>query len=221
MIEKVDSPPLGPNVYPSALAEDFATRYAEGRDSWTGEPAMQHAVQDLIGVLADRPGQHVLDVGTGHGRDALVLLRAGHRVTGIDLLRSPQWDEVSAAGEDRARFLTTDLLNLPEDTVYDAVLDNGCMHHQHPDLYGAYIERLWRVLRPGGTLLVSVFGAREAQGATYLSNDRRLCREFTEAELGDVFGQHGFTLSSCRSVPRDLPGRHYLLATFSRDEALA
>ncbi|MGW7574682.1 SAM-dependent methyltransferase [Streptomyces sp. NPDC054765] len=218
MIEKVDTPPLKPDVYPSVLAEDFATRYTEGRDSWTAEPAMQHAVRNLVLALGDHPGRHILDVGTGHGRDAAELLRAGHRVTGIDLVPSPQWAEVRSAWGDRARFLTTDLLSFPDDVVYDAVLDNGCMHHQHPDLYGAYIGRLWQAVRSGGLLLVSVFGAREAQGATYLSNDRRLCREFTEDELSALFGRHGFTLTTCRSVPRALPGRHYLLATFRRDE---
>lgn len=204
--------------YEQVMARRFAERYAEHRDPWTGEPAMSVITQMLCDTLADRQA-HVLDVGTGRGRDAVALARAGHTVTGIDVATVPDWAVLAGQWAGRLRFEAVGLLDLPATAAYDAVLDNGCMHHQHPDSYGAYLRRLADVLRGDGLLMVSVFASGDGRGSLYTSNDERLHRDFGEQELVDLVTSVGFTFEGSCEVPRGLLGLNYMVATFRRAAA--
>ncbi|MBX9579740.1 MAG: class I SAM-dependent methyltransferase [Gemmataceae bacterium] len=104
--------------------------------------------------LGDLAGKHVLDYGCGHGMAAVVLARAGARVTAFDL--SPGY-VAEARGRCRANgvvaaCVVADGEELPfPDAAFDAVWGNAVLHHL--DLHRAGRE-LRRVLRPGG---VAVF----------------------------------------------------------------
>ncbi|MFB9275874.1 class I SAM-dependent methyltransferase [Cohnella cellulosilytica] len=106
--------------------------------------------------LGARPGQKVLDVGTGPGFFSLLLARMGHRPTAVDA--SPGMVETAArnfkeAGAD-VRVYEGDAANLPreEDDTYDAVVCRDVVWTL-PDPVGAYRE-WFRVLKPGGRLVV-------------------------------------------------------------------
>ncbi|MEV5376682.1 class I SAM-dependent methyltransferase [Streptomyces nondiastaticus] len=225
-VEQTEATPLDETRYADVLRSDFVDHYAGGRDIWTGEEAMRQAPRLLMDALraragADAPGApeaHVLDIGTGHGRDAAILLAGGHRVTGIDLVASPEWETLTAGHPGRARFLATAALDLPGAAEYDAVLDNGCFHHQHPDAYGTYLRRIHELLRPGGLLTLSVFNATGGKGGLYANAGNRLYREFTEQELTALVGGHGFALVESHQVPRAVGDLTYLVSTFRRAE---
>src|ERR1044072_6886834 len=111
---------------------------------------------------------HVLDIGTGHGRDAAILLDHGHRVTGIDIVTSPEWPTVTAGRPDRARVPPTSVTELGGSAgggapparpagarslpppgaerggsgEYAPPRDNGCLTHQPPDDSPAYLARV-------------------------------------------------------------------------------
>ncbi|MFF7652270.1 SAM-dependent methyltransferase [Streptomyces sp. NPDC007983] len=220
-IAPAQAPPPDRSAYHAVLHSDFQGHYADGRDVWTAERAMRETPLLLIRALGDTgPGHvaHVLDVGTGHGRDAAILLDHGHRVTGIDIVTSSEWPAVTADRSDRARFLTTSVMELAGSAEYDAVLDNGCLHHQHPDDYPAYLGRIRALLRPGGLYTVSVFQSADERGRLFVNGASRLYQEFTTGELTALVTGHGFALVATHLVPRTTPGLNYLVGTFRSTE---
>lgn len=114
-------------------------------ESWI-RPAFEH--------LGDVRGCDVLDYGCGHGMAAVVLARAGARVTGFDLSGGyvAEAQRRAAANGVVVALLQADAERLPfADGAFDRVWGNAILHHLH--LPSAAAE-LHRVLQPGG---VAVF----------------------------------------------------------------
>ncbi|MGI9052720.1 MAG: class I SAM-dependent methyltransferase [Ilumatobacteraceae bacterium] len=120
---------------------------------------------DRLVALGLRPGDLVLDVGTGFGRHTFELARRGHRVVAVDVadheVRATlaTLDAMSEAGEISASaavgVLRGDATHLPfVDAAFDAVLTSEVLEHV-PDDVGALAE-MTRVLRPGGVFAATV-----------------------------------------------------------------
>jgi SAM-dependent methyltransferase len=115
-------------------------------------------------VLGLRPGDRILDLGCGGGRHAFEAARRGAVVTAVDLDLGELKDvrgltaEMVAAGEIPAQRIAAangDALRLPfPDGAFDRIIASEVMEHI-PDDAGAAAE-LTRVLRPGGTIAVTV-----------------------------------------------------------------
>jgi SAM-dependent methyltransferase len=108
-------------------------------------------------IRATRPGDLVLDVGCGASRVARLVRRtSGARTVGLDLsLASLRASRPAAPGP----LVQGDNLHLPfRSGCADLVISNGVIHHT-PDARAAFHE-LARMLRPGGTLVVSVYDRR-------------------------------------------------------------
>jgi len=113
-----------------------------------------------VGELALRPGETVLDLGSGPGLDALLAARlvgpAG-RVIGVDM--TPEMLEraratAARAGAAHVEFRQGRLEALPvEDASVDAVTSN-CVVNLVPDKAAVFRE-VARVLRPGGRAVIA------------------------------------------------------------------
>jgi protein-L-isoaspartate(D-aspartate) O-methyltransferase len=115
-----------------------------------------YMVARIAEALAIRPGDRVLDVGTGSGYQAAVLAELGAEVVTIE--RIPELAEgaresLSAAGYDRVEVVVGDgTLGVPARAPFDAIAVAAAA----PGLP----ETLYDQLRPRGRLVVPVGGPR-------------------------------------------------------------
>lgn len=117
---------------------------------------------DRLGL---RPGDRILDMGAGAGRHAFEAYRRGADVVAFDmdadeLAKVREWfGAMKDAGEvpegAEADVKEGDALALPfADGEFDRIIAAEVLEHIHEDV--AAIRELIRVLRPGGTLAISV-----------------------------------------------------------------
>jgi enediyne biosynthesis protein CalE5 len=121
-------------------------------------------VSDRLVQLAQlRPGQTVLDVGTGYGEPALSTARAvgpTGRVVGVDL--SQAMLEIArhrAEGMPNLTFEVGDFASVSTKVPVDAVVSRFALM-QAPDRVAA-LRHLGRLLIPGGVLAAAVWGPAE------------------------------------------------------------
>jgi protein-L-isoaspartate(D-aspartate) O-methyltransferase len=131
--------------------DDAALSLAHGQT--ISQPYM---VARIAEALATRPGDRVLDVGTGSGYQAAVLAELGADVVTIE--RIPELAEraresLAAAGYERVEVMVGDgTLGVPERAPFDAIAVAAAA----PGLP----ETLYDQLRPRGRLVVPVGGPR-------------------------------------------------------------
>lgn len=111
-------------------------------------------------IDALRPGETVVDLGSGAGFDALLAARQvgpEGRVIGIDMtdaMLEKARENARKAGLDNVEFRKGKIEELPlEDESVDAILSN-CVVNLSPEKDRVYAEA-WRVLRPGGRAMIS------------------------------------------------------------------
>lgn len=101
----------------------------------------------------------ILDLGTGGGQITIGVAQAfkDSNVVGVDLapiMLNMARDRVATAGlTERIKLELADVKALPyEDGAFDAVFSNTILHHIPVPL--AMLREAWRVLRPGGVLVI-------------------------------------------------------------------
>ncbi len=103
-------------------------------------------------------GRDVLEIGGGMGTDLAQFAANGARVTDLDLSSGHLTlaKENFAVRELAGRFIQRDAESLPfEDQTFDLVYSNGVLHHT-PNTQAA-IKEIFRVLRPGGRVIVMMY----------------------------------------------------------------
>ena len=124
---------------------------------------------ELLGAQAWQGSEQVLDLGCGRG--AVLLMAAAHvphgRTVGVDIwsskdqsgnamdvtMRNAEMEGVA----DRVELKTADMRELPfADGSFDLVLSNVAIHNiSNATGRERAIDEAWRVLRPGGRLLIA------------------------------------------------------------------
>lgn len=142
-----------------------AATYNAAADHFDAEPLSfwsRHG-QSAVDLLDLQPGHRVLDVGCGTGASAIPAARAvgpeGH-VLGVDLAHNMlERGRAKARGEGLST-ITFDLKDMsaldPADGVYDAVISVFSIFFVED--VEAQVETLWALVRPGGKLVVTVWG---------------------------------------------------------------
>lgn len=128
-------------------------RYASNfRRMWTSEVSAA-----VVGLVAPKPGERVLEIGSGMGAAVAVAARTGATIVATDptayMRRILRLRRLALAGGKHVRISTGAAEALPAaDASIDAVFTVNTMHHwTDPDRALAEIRR---VLRPGGRVLL-------------------------------------------------------------------
>lgn len=160
--------------------------------------AMDHSVPNT--AFAERfvalgARGRVLDIGCGPGHLPLMLVAMlpEARIVGVDLsremLKIAEEHRAASAHADRVEFVLGDAKGLEfADASFDAVCSNSILHHI-PDPV-PFLREAWRVLKPGGALLVrDLFRPADAAAADALvrehcSREPERAQELFRASLG-------------------------------------
>jgi protein-L-isoaspartate(D-aspartate) O-methyltransferase len=125
---------------------------------WGQTMSQPYMVALICQEAAVRPGQRVLDVGTGSGYQAAVLAELGgevHSIERIDQLAERAREKLRAAGYGNVTVHVGDgSLGLPEHSPYDAITVAAAAPGPPPTLYDQLVL--------GGRLVVPI-GDRQAQ----------------------------------------------------------
>ncbi|MCJ7557488.1 MAG: methyltransferase domain-containing protein [Gammaproteobacteria bacterium] len=137
----------------SRCADDYIDTFA----GITGE-----TVPLLLEAAGIRQGSQVLEIGSGPGHVAAMLVQAGASVIGVDF--SSKMVEVAKSKFPGITFQQADAEQLPFETAsFDAVVANFVVHHlARPE---TVFREVNRVLRPGGRFAFAVWGAPEEQSS--------------------------------------------------------
>ena len=135
----------------------------EGRDDWL----LPHpAVAALVPTLKARGARHVLDLGCGVGRHALLFAEHGFAVEAID--GAPAGLDF-ARGEAASRGLRLSLRQADADALpfadesFDYVLSWNVIFHGSMGDVGRRFAEIWRVLKAGGLYQGTMLSKRDVQ----------------------------------------------------------
>lgn len=137
-------------------SDDVLQVIAKSMDTRAGEPEMQAICADYMGRAEYRKKAYVLEVGCGNGAATRLMMRHMEpgRLIGVD--PAPGFVEMAEkafSNEPRASFHVGDAVETgEEDGSFDMVVAHTVYSHL-PDPERALAEA-WRVLKPGGRLLV-------------------------------------------------------------------
>ena len=151
---------------------------------------------DRLGI---RAGDWLLDAGCGGGRHCFGALERGARVAGLDLDRESLRLALVGIEQRRERagggVLQGDVFRLPfPDGRFDRVICSEVMEHVHD--YAAAVRELVRVLRPGGTIGITIPTATTewlylALSKLYFESPGGHIRVFRPRDLAQAMGRAG------------------------------
>lgn len=158
------------------------------------------------GLLA--PGR-ALELGCGHGRNALFLAGLGCSVDAIDFSEEAiNWAKERAEKANlSANFKCCSIFDAEiEEVSYDLVYDSGCFHHLPPHHRKDYVRLVNRALKPGGSYGLVCFRPEGGGGYT----DEQVYEHwslggglgYSEDSLRALWNQDPFTVGILRSMSK-------------------
>lgn len=165
----------------------------------------ERLVSRVVGALALRRGDQVLDVGSGTGFMIKYLLDADPEVVYACDLSQKMLDIIAGKypNEPRLRLLHADARHLPiADGTVDAVMCNGV--YPHFESKKAAISELYRATSSGGRLVISHFGGRHLVNGIHGNSSDPVIRQDTiepAAEVASLLASVGYEMTVCSDEP--------------------
>lgn len=186
---------------PQRTPADFASADEELDATLDSLSGAENYIDFVCELFDDFTGDHVLEVGAGHGDFTKRLVASGRRVDATDLSERCL-DELREAfdGDDRVNIYPLDLMAPGDVHGFDSALLVNVLEHVPDDVAG--LESLGRIVRPGGAIILYV----PAFEALYGEFDRRIghYRRYRRRQLGATVYAAGLDIEVLRYV--NLPG---------------
>lgn len=169
---------------------------------------------DVVQLSADlqpAAGKRILDLGSGSGRHVIHLAKAGFTVHGFDNAQHGiDLTQQSLTAENLAAELHLGDMTEPlpfEDDFFDAVISIQVINHARLDVIEAIIAEFARVLKPDGTLFITVAKLKNQAKAFekiapntfvpldgwekglphYFFDEAQLRKSFAQFEIDDIY----------------------------------
>jgi 2-polyprenyl-3-methyl-5-hydroxy-6-metoxy-1,4-benzoquinol methylase len=162
-------------------------------------------------LLQPRPGERILDVGCGSGVCCGHLARRGASATGVDVNATALTFARRTYGPRGVRVVRSYVDSLPfADASFDKAICLEVIEHLHVPQVAVLLQSAWRVLVPGGTLLVTTpnyrslwpvieFALDRTRRVPTLAGEQHVTR-FTSPRLTDLARAAGFQPLAQRSI---------------------
>lgn len=131
-----------------AVAEEYARKY---QDEILLKPVVAEFIREFIAGIPE--DALICDMGCGPGQVARFLQSEGRRACGIDL--SPGMIAMAKQLNPEIPFTAADILVMNETELYDAIIGLYFIVNFPPELLPLVFQKLNRLIRPGGKLLLS------------------------------------------------------------------
>ena len=192
-----------------SVAGRMGRDYVPGK-SWKG------VAEALLRLL---PPMVIADLGAGEGAFALLLAQRAAKVIAVD--SSPGMIEVGREqaarhGVSNVEYRLGDMEELPiDDAVVDLVFFSQSLHHAlHPQ---RAVQEAWRILRPGGRIVILDLAKHRFEEARELYADEWL--GFGEAELEMMLEKAGFDQVQTSIVHKEDDAPHFQTLLSVADKA--
>lgn len=170
---------------------------------WPDENLVEWFNEGLIS-----PGR-VLELGCGHGRNALFLAERGCIVDAIDFSgEAINWAKERAGRANLSvNFQCSSIFDAKiEEGSYDLVYDSGCFHHLPPHRRKDYVDLVTRALKPRGSFGLVCFRPEGGSGFT----DKQVYEHwslggglgYSEDSLRAIWNGDDFTLRVLRQMKK-------------------
>ena len=163
-----------PDVY-----RDWDATYTRGTTPWDMGLAEDALVKFVESGLI-KPCR-TLELGCGHGNDAIFLAQKGFDVTAVDISKNAivQAKERASRAKVSCTFIAEDATDLKSIIgTFSFVYDRACFHFVHQERRDLYLKMLRTFLEPGGYFLLIVSSNKDAVQGPYQFSEKDIERLF-------------------------------------------
>lgn len=176
--------------------DSIASEYDEWYSTKMGGFADEVETRLALSMFSPNPGERILDVGCGTGNFSTKLAASGCIVTGIDL-SGEMLKEAKRKAVEKKLDIDFQLMDVYElrfpDCCFDAVFSMAAFEFVSEPAR-AYGE-MFRVLKPGGRMLIGTINPESRWGELYLSEEFRKNSVFRHASF--------MTMEDLKGLDRD------------------
>ncbi|MCB1113638.1 MAG: class I SAM-dependent methyltransferase [Chlamydiia bacterium] len=178
---------------PTEITRDSYNATAQEYQAQTNKIPTEDKAQDFLRYLW--PGQRILDLGCGPGRDLKYFDSKGYEVTGVDIS-----DEMIALARrviPKAKLMVSGIEEVElEENSFHAVWASASLLHVPKDKMGAVLDKIHRCLTHAGVFYVSM---KKGEGEEVLKDEphqevKKFWNYVTEEELESLLKAHRFEI---------------------------
>lgn len=144
------------DAYLSILTRAFEKHYRENSDVWTEDPVLRGSLAIIQSRIRLKKMARMLDIGCGTGQAVEHMATLFGSIVGIDICRHTDWD-LALKRHSNITFLCTNFLSYTSANDYDLILDSGCFHHQHPEHYTTYLNRVAELMHEESIYVLTTY----------------------------------------------------------------